>query len=55
MKNWNSEEKKHTKVVKKSTKDKAQKAIDMRAKGMTVRQIAMELGLSIGRIYEYLK
>jgi|14_taG_2_1085336.scaffolds.fasta_scaffold13504_7 transposase len=55
MKNWDSENKKHTKIIKEETRDRADKAIKMRAKGMTVREIAQEMGLSIARIYEYLK
>lgn len=55
MKNWDSKSKAYTNIVGKEARDKADKAIEMRAKGMTVREIAYEMGLSIARIYQYLK
>jgi|TARA_R110000803_G_scaffold29490_1_gene67205 DNA-binding CsgD family transcriptional regulator len=55
MNNWDSENKKYTNIIKVDTKDRAEEAIKLRAEGMTVREIAYKMGLSISRIYQYLR
>jgi len=54
-KNWHSDTKSWSPVVKSETKDKARKARDLRKRGPSVVEIAKSLKLSKSRIYELLR
>jgi orotate phosphoribosyltransferase-like protein len=54
-KNWNSKERIFEDIKSKEIQEKARKANEMRLKGNTVKEIAKELSVSVGRVYEYLK
>lgn len=54
-KNWVSDSKEYRDIVGDVARKKANTAIRMRKEGKTVRDIAFEMGLSISRIYEYLR
>lgn len=54
-KNWVSDSGEYRDIVGDVARKKANTAINMRAEGKTVREIAYEMGLSISRIYEYLR
>jgi len=54
-KNWVSDSKEYRDIVGDVARKKANTAIRMREEGKTVRDIAFEMGLSISRIYEYLR
>ncbi len=54
-KNWVSYSREYKNIVGDVSKEKANTAIRMRREGKTVRDIAFEMGLSISRIYEYLR
>ncbi|NVK73081.1 MAG: hypothetical protein HWE24_06335 [Oceanospirillaceae bacterium] len=54
-KNWNSKTGEYSELVKSETLKKAKKAQELRSNGQSVADIAKILGLSTGRIYEYLR
>ena len=54
-KNWNSKTGKWTELVNEETIMTAEKAKRMKEKGMSVKDIASKLKLSVSRIYELLK
>jgi transposase len=54
-KNWKSKIRSWSDTVHEETKDKARKAIKLRAAGKSVKEIAKTLDLSVSRIYEYLR
>jgi predicted transcriptional regulator len=54
-KNWNSKTQKWTSIKRSETQEKAQKAFDLRSRGLSVKEIADALNLSKSRVYEYLR
>lgn len=54
-KNWHSDTKSWSSVVKAETKEKARKAIELKRRGISVVEIAKHLKLSKSRIYELLR
>ncbi len=54
-KNWNSKSGIYTNIKGVETLKKSKRAQELKSKGISVVQIAKELGLSVSRIYEYLK
>ncbi len=55
MTNWNSKERKYTKILSDDVIAKAQLARSMRQEGIPVKIISTSLQLSTSRIYEYLR
>jgi predicted transcriptional regulator len=54
-KNWNSKSGIYTNIKGDEIINKSKRAQELKSKGISVVQIAKELGLSKSRIYEYLK
>ena len=54
-KNWNSKLGTYSNIKGDETINKSKRAQYLKSKGISVVQIAKELGLSESRIYEYLK
>lgn len=54
-KNWNSKRGEFTDIVNESTINKAKKAQNLKTKGYSVKKISEIIGVSTGRIYEYLR
>tara|TARA_B110000977_G_scaffold81137_1_gene108573 strand:+ start:506 stop:682 length:177 start_codon:yes stop_codon:yes gene_type:complete len=54
-KNWNSKKGIYEDIKSKEIQEKSLKANKMRIKGNSVEEIAKELCVSKGRVYEYLK
>ncbi len=54
-KNWNSKSGTYSNIKGDEILKKSKRAQELRSKGISVAQIAKQLGLSKSRIYEYLK
>ena len=54
-KNWNSKLRVYTNIIVEETLIKSKKAQELKNKGLSVSEIAKNLGLSESRIYEYLR
>jgi predicted transcriptional regulator len=54
-KNWNSKLRVYTNIMGEETLIKSKKAQELKNKGLSVSEIAKNLGLSESRIYEYLR
>lgn len=54
-KNWNSKLRVYTNIIGEETLIKSKKAQELKNKGLSVSEIAKNLGLSESRIYEYLR
>ena len=54
-KNWNSKSGTYSNIKGAEILNKSKRAQELKSKGISVVQIATELGLSKSRIYEYLK
>jgi predicted transcriptional regulator len=54
-KNWNSKKGIYTNIISNEILNNSKRAQELKNKGVSVTEIAKELGLSKSRIYEYLK
>lgn len=54
-KNWNSKTKEWTSIKGPKAQERAEKANDLRRRGLSVKEIAECLNLGKGRVYEYLR
>ena len=54
-KNWNSKSGTYSNIKRDEIINNSRRAQELKSKGISVVQIAKELGLSESRIYEYLK
>ena len=54
-KNWNSRSGTYTNIISEEILNKSKRAQELYSKGIKVEEIAIKLGLSKSRIYEYLK
>jgi DNA invertase Pin-like site-specific DNA recombinase len=54
-KNWNSKKGVYTDVIGDETLAKSKKAQELKNQGLSVSDIAIKLGLSKSRIYEFLR
>ena len=54
-KNWNSKTGKFSEIKGAKAISKASKAQQLKSEGISIKEIASKLGMSISRIYEYLK
>lgn len=54
-KNWNSRSGTYTNILSEEILNKSKRSQELYSKGIKVKEIAKELGLSKSRIYEYLK